>query len=92
MNQYISLTFAKIMLILIWTYGHMEIQKGDMRMKTFCRSFKRVDEAEKAISEVESEAKKEGLSIKDIKVIDRIATSTGGIITAGMLIFLTEKQ
>lgn len=59
-------------------------------MKVLHRSFKREDEVEKAISEVENEAKKDGLSIKDIKVIDRIGTPDGGIITAGILIFLVE--
>lgn len=60
-------------------------------MKITCCSFKKVEDAEKAIKDATKEAEKENMTIKDIKIIDRIAdTKSGGILTAGMLIIMID--
>lgn len=58
-------------------------------MEILLRTFKKTEEVKEAIEEVQAEVKEKGLSIKDIKVIDRIHDSCG-ILMDGALIIMAE--
>ncbi len=59
-------------------------------MKIVCCSFKKAKEAEDAIQKTEKSLKEENLTIKDIKIIDRMFDSKIGNIIEGMLIIMAE--